>query len=163
MTPPASTPSENKPPARVSIADVTALLHLEIPLTRAMGFSISEWDGRTVTLAAPLANNQNHADTAFGGSISSMGILAGYSLLYLLLREQSLSTRILIQKSSTTFTRPVDTDIVATACRPPADALAEFFELLRRKRKARLELESKILSGKTLAATHIGLYVAMIY
>jgi thioesterase domain-containing protein len=149
--------------SRISLPEITARLRDEIPLTRAMGFSITGWDGRLVTLSAPLSVNQNHADTAFGGSISSMGILAGYSLLYILLQEREISTRILIQKSATDFLRPVDTDLTAIAALPMAEAIEEFVETLKRKRRSRMTLESQILSGRSLAATHSGLYVAMIY
>src|ERR1700761_7953323 len=142
-------------------ADVTALLRSEIPLTRAMGFSITGWDGTSVTLTAPLALNQNHADTAFGGSISSMGILAGYSLLYMLLLERKFSTRILIQKSETEFLRPIDSDMIASARSPEPAALEEFLDTLSRKRRSRLSVESLVLSGTILAATHRGLYIAM--
>jgi thioesterase domain-containing protein len=144
-------------------ADVTALLQSEIPLTKAIGFRISDWDGETVTLAAPLPPNINHADTAFGGSISTMAILAGYGLLYILLQERKLSTRILIQRSATEFVRPIDTEIVSTACCPAPAVLEEFLETLKRKRRAKLAIESKVLSSKAVGATHTGLYVAMIY
>ena len=158
----AADPSSSLTPSATP-ADVTALLRSEIPLTRAMGFSITGWDGASVTLAAPLALNQNHADTAFGGSISSMGILAGYSVLYMLLLERKFSTRILIQKSETDFLRPIDSDMVATARSPNPAPLAEFLDTLTRKRRSRLSVESQIFSGPTLAATHKGLYIALIY
>ena len=147
----------------ISIDDVTAYLHREIPLTRAMELSVTGWDGQTVTLAAPLAPNENHADTAFGGSIASMAFLAGYSLLYLIFQERAFSTRILIQKSTIEFLRPVDDRLVATACCPPPAELEEMLDTIKRKRRARMTIDSKILSGKTLAATHSGIYVAMLY
>ena len=147
----------------VSIQEVTAYLHEEIPVTRAMGIEVTAWDGRSVTLAAPLAPNQNHADTAFGGSIASLGILAGYCLLYLVFRERKLSTRVLIQKSATEYLRPIDELMTATASCPEPAALEEFLETMRRKRRARMEIESKILCRKMLAATSTGLFVAMVY
>src|ERR1022692_3820852 len=83
--------------APVNLDRITEFLHTQIPLTRAIGIDITGWDGTTVTLVAPLAPNQNHADTAFGGSIASIAILAGYSLLYILLAERQISSRILVQ------------------------------------------------------------------
>jgi thioesterase domain-containing protein len=146
-----------------SPADLTDYLHREIPLTRAMGMAATSWDGQTVTLHAPLAPNENHADTAFGGSIASMAFLAGYGLLYLIFQERGLSTRILIQKSAIEFLRPVDADLVATACCPPPADLEAMVDTLRRKRRARMTIESQVLSGKTVAATQSGVYVALIY
>ena len=124
---------------------------------------MESWDGCTVTLTAPLGPNQNHTDTAFGGSIATMGILAGYTALYLLLRDRAISTRILIQKSGVEFLRPVDGDLVCVAACPTGAALEEFLETMRRKRRARVEIESRVMSRKTVAATHGGVYVAMLY
>jgi len=147
----------------VQLPDVTAYLHAEIAITRAMGIEVAAWDGTTVTLAAPLAPNLNHADTAFGGSISTLGILAGYSLLHLIFLERKLSTRILIQKSETDFLRPIDDAMRATAAISTPAALDDFLDTIQRKRRARMEVESKILCRNVLAATHRGLFVAMKY
>jgi len=147
----------------ISIEDITAYLHREIPLTRAMEMKAAGWDGQMVTLEAPLAPNENHTDTAFGGAIASMAFLAGYSLLYLIFQERAFSTRILIQKSTIEFLRPVDDRLVATACCPPPAELEEMLETMKRKRRARMTIESRVLSGKTLAATQSGVYVAMVY
>ena len=158
-----SAPATPVPPATILPASVTALLHSEIPLTQAMGMTVAKWDGTTVTLAAPLAPNQNHADTAWGGTISSMGIMAGYCLIYLLLEERKISNRLLIQKSSIDYLRPIDADLTATACLPDPTALAEFVDSLTRRRRARLTLNSQVHCQRMLAATHTGLYIAMLY
>jgi thioesterase domain-containing protein len=147
----------------VNLSEVTAYLHGEIPITRAMGIEVIAWDGTTVSLAAPLAPNQNHADTAFGGSIATLGILAGYSLLHVVFLERKLSTRILIQKSETEYMRPIDEAMTATAAIASPVALEELLETMRRKRRARMEIESKVICRKMLAATHRGLFVAMKY
>jgi len=144
-------------------SEITDRLQSELPLTRAMGMSVVSWDGAVVTLVAPLQPNLNHADTAFGGSISCMGILAGYALVYLLFQERGISTRVVIQKSTTDYLRPIDTEITSTASLPNPAAIEEFLEMLKQKRRARLTLNSQVLSGKTLAATHTGIYVALLY
>ena len=159
--PPTSQPSST--PGDGPLAEVTHYLHSEIPLTRAMGVAVTAWDGATVTVRAPLALNQNHADTAFGGSIASLGIVAGYTSLYLLLRDRNISTRILIQKSAVEYHRPVDDDLVCTATFPGGAVLEEFLETMRRKRRARVTVESLVICRKMLAATHSGVFVAMLY
>jgi thioesterase domain-containing protein len=142
---------------------INKFLREEIPLTQAMGMTVTAWDGHTVTLTAPLEPNLNHADTAFGGSIATMGIMAGYCLTYLMLGERRISNRLLIQQSSTDFLRPLDGELVARACVPEGEALAEFLEMLQRKRRARLTLESQVTCKGLLAARHSGVYVAMLY
>ena len=126
-----------------------------------MGVELVQWDGATVTLRAPLAPNHNHTDTAFGGSISSLAILAGYTALFLLLRERGAAAHLLIQKSSIDFLRPIDTDLTASATLPGPAEIDAFLETLLSKRRSRLALESRVLSNDTLAATHSGLYVAI--
>ncbi len=147
----------------ISLPDFTAFLHREIPLTRSIAVEVIAWDGCTVRLTAPLAPNQNHADTAFGGSISSLGILAGYCLLHLLIQERGISTRILIQSSNCEFLRPIDADFSASATVPERPIVDEFFATLERKRRARIELAAQVECRKLLTARHTGVYVAMLY
>jgi thioesterase domain-containing protein len=128
-----------------------------------MQLTVTAWDGATVALHAPLAPNQNHADTAFGGSISTAGIMAGFCLLHLLFNDRGISTRVLIQKSSTEFLRPIDADLISTATLPAPEKLEEFLATIRRKRRCRIELPSEVRSNHALCATHTGLFVAMLY
>ncbi len=147
----------------MNLAPITDRLHEELPLTRAIGMEVSAWDGQTVTLTAPLKPNLNHTETAFGGSIACMGILAAYALLYLLFQEREISARVVIQKSTTDYLRPIDTDIISTARLPESEKIDEFLTTLRQKRRARLTLDSQLFSGKIVAATHSGTFVAILY
>ena len=63
--------------------EITRYLHDHIPITRSLGARVEHADGQSVRLWAPLAQNLNHRDTAFGGSLSSLAILSGWVLLYL--------------------------------------------------------------------------------
>ncbi|HUO08459.1 MAG TPA: YiiD C-terminal domain-containing protein [Phycisphaerae bacterium] len=143
------------------LTQITEVLHTDLPLTRAMGVQLTQWDGRSVTLTAPLAPNHNHTDTAFGGSISSIAILAGYTALFLLLRDRDIAAHLLIQKSAIEFLRPIDTDLTAEASLPPPAEIEAFLQTLQQKRRGRLSLESRVLAKNTLSATHTGLYVAI--
>jgi thioesterase domain-containing protein len=153
----------NAPTQLTPPAEVTGILHTEIPLTKAMGLRVDSWDGQTVKLTAPLEPNVNHTDTAFGGSIASLALLAGYSLMFLLLRDRQISTRILIQKSTVEYLLPIDAEFSASATCPTPAALEEFFLVLQKKRRSRMALTSQVLSRHMVAATHTGLYVAMVY
>jgi thioesterase domain-containing protein len=146
-----------------SLSDINDYLHQELPLTRHMGITAAAWDQQTLTLHAPLEPNINHADTAFGGSISTLGILAGYMLLFLMLQDRKISNRILIQKSSTDYLRPIDGPMTATASLSQVKELDEFLAMLQKRRRARMTLDSQIFTGPALSATHSGLYIAMLY
>lgn len=60
-------------------ADLQAYLHRQIPLSAAMQVSVVSATLDSVVLSAPLAPNINHKYTAFGGSVSALGILAAWS------------------------------------------------------------------------------------
>ena len=149
--------------AGCDLAELTAGLQGKIPMARQMGIEVVRWDHRSVTLGAPLAPNINHTETAFGGSISSLAILAGYALLDLAIKDRGISTRVLIQKSATDFRRPIDGPMTATAGLPGEEAVAEFVATLEKKRKARMTVESQVLCGQAVAAVHVGVYVAIVY
>ncbi len=146
-----------------SLGEMNAYLRTELPLTTAMGIEVTAWDGQVVTLGAPLGPNLNHADTAFGGSIAALGILAGYTLLYLVLRERGVSNKLLIQRSEVDFVRPIITDLRATAHLPPAEELEAFVESVQRRRRGRVEVLSEVWSGGMVGARHRGLYIAILY
>jgi len=75
------------------LQETERFLHEQIPLTRAMGVRVRSWDGEKLWLSAPLEPNHNHLGTAFGGSLSALATLAGYSLLWLLLGDREASHR----------------------------------------------------------------------
>jgi thioesterase domain-containing protein len=149
--------------ASTSLSEINAYLRAELPLTAAMGIEVRSWDGRIVRLGAPLGPNLNHSDTAFGGSIAALGILAGYTLIYLALRDRNISNRLLIQRSEVDFLRPIDGDLVATAVLPDAAELETFIDAIRRKRRGRLTVVSEIGSGAGVGARHVGAYIAILY
>ena len=60
---------------------IQEVLHSKIPITRAMGVRVAEYDGRRLVLSAPLDANVNHLGTAFGGSLNALAVLSGYGLL----------------------------------------------------------------------------------
>jgi thioesterase domain-containing protein len=145
------------------LSPFTAHLHEQFPLAKYMQVKVESWENSTLRITAPLAPNVNHSDTAFGGSISTLGILAGYTLIYIALKERQISNRIMIQNSNTDYRRPIDADLTAVATLPAGEVLEEFLEGLRRKRRARLSVEAQILSDKVPAAVHTGIYLAFIY
>jgi len=131
----------------------------EIPLTRAMGLTVEEYSGRAITLRAPLASNDNHQASAFGGSLYSAAVLAGWGLLFLKLREHGLRGSIVIQESRIRYLRPVTGDILAT-CRLDAEsALDTFFRTYKRRGAARIRLACSVAESGTPAVAFEGRYV----
>ncbi len=141
-------------------AEITAYLHRRIPLTRHLGATLQLWDGKTVRLSAPLAPNLNHRNTAFGGSLSALAILGGWTLLHLALRERGIPHRIVIQRSTTDFAEPMKGDFTATSTLPDAARGERFLATLRRHDRARVVVTGSLTTATGLRGTHEGVYVA---
>lgn len=140
--------------------EITAYLHAHIPVTRSLGASAAAWDGVRLALVAPLAPNLNHRDTAFGGSMSALAILAGWGLVHLALRERGVETRLVIQRSTTDFLAPVEGDFTATAVLPARAPWERFLATLARHGRGRVIVSTEITCGAVLGGRHEGTYAA---
>ena len=134
-----------------------------MPLTQAMAVAAESYDGQSLALAAPLAPNLNNSETAFGGSIATLAITTGWMLLHLLLEKEGVGHRLVIQKSTVVFQRPIDGDFRAVTRRLTAEQAAAFVDDVRRKRSAKIVLDISVYSQSRVAATHEGTYVAIAY
>ena len=123
--------------------DLEAVLREEIPLTQAMGLRVAEASLARVVLAAPLEPNHNHKRTAFGGSLYSLAVLAGWSLLWIRLRDAGLDGHVVIAKSEAEYLRPVIEELVATA-EADEGVMAIALEVYKRKGRAKVLLTSRI-------------------
>ena len=141
------------------LRETEAFLHTQIPLTRAMAMEVESWDGRKLILRAPLEPNHNHLGTAFGGSLSALATLAGYSLLWLLLGDRE--AHIVIRDSSIRFRHPVR-GMLRAFCQRPDDAACEVF---RQKwlatGKAYLQLHATIEHEQKVCVDFEGTFVAI--
>jgi thioesterase domain-containing protein len=139
-----------------------ATLYNEIPLSKAIGIMVDNYDNGCLTLRAPLGPNINHKDTAFAGSLSALVTLAGWGLIWLVLDEARVSGKIVIQDSTIQYLRPVTQELVARCCQPEAGDLARFLAMLRRKGRARLELQAQVREAGVCAVSFSGRYVAQL-
>jgi thioesterase domain-containing protein len=133
--------------------------HNQIPITRAMGVRVMEYDGSQLKLVAPVALNHNHLGTAFGGSLSAIATLAGYGLLWLELDDKSC--HLVIRKSSLSFNRPVRREINAICRRPGAEEFRVFKTAFTEHHKARISLTVTIEEDGLVAVEFIGVFVAL--
>ncbi len=136
-----------------------AVLDAEIPLTRAIGIRVERCSADAVTLAAPLEPNTNHKATAFGGSLYSVAVLAGWGLLHLQLKALGVAAHIVIQETRVRYLCPVTGDIRATARLAPEQSLERALAMYRRRGRARLVLVSTVSEGGQTAVEFHGTYV----
>ena len=145
------------------LQELERTLHEDIPITRQLGITVLRYEAEALALRAPLDANINHKGTAFAGSIYAVATLAGWGLIWLLLREADLAARIVIQESSIRYRLPITQDMVATCSKPSPARLEQFFTMLRRKGIARLELQTQIREGGQLAVEFSGRYVTSLH
>ncbi|MCX4188158.1 YiiD C-terminal domain-containing protein [Methylophaga sp. OBS4] len=145
----------------MNLDEVNAYIHKQIPLTSALAVTVASYDSQSVKLDVPLTPNLNHRDTAFGGSLAAVGILAGWSLLFIKFKEMNLSARLVIQKSQFDFTAPVDSDFHAICSLPDDKHWQLFLNTFQRRGRARITLRSQIEFAGNDGGKHEGVYVAV--
>jgi thioesterase domain-containing protein len=109
-----------------------AYLHEHIPLSAAMGTTVVEAGPAAVCLGAPLESNLNHRGTAFGGSVATLAILAGWALVHLRLRSEGVEARTVIQRSDVAYVRTIEGAFEARAVAPAEHDWTRFRSALSR-------------------------------
>jgi thioesterase domain-containing protein len=137
-------------------------LHQQIPLSVAMGVRVRIATAERVQLAAPLAPNINHAETAFGGSAAALATLSAWGLLHVRLTRTALQARLVIQRSSMQFERPIPGDFDAVCLFTDEPAWERFRATLVRRGRARLTLASHLLYDARQVATFEGDFVGLL-
>ena len=136
-------------------------LHEHIPLSRAMHVGVVAADANGVSLQAPLAPNINHRETVFGGSASAVAILAAWSLLHLRLRAEGLASRLVIQRNTMDYARPILGEFTAASSLAAPDAWPRFLRTLARMGRARAEVAAVLESGGQVVGRLAGEFVAL--
>jgi thioesterase domain-containing protein len=136
-------------------------LQVHIPLSRAMSVEVVAIADRAVVLRAPLAPNTNHRATVFGGSASALAILAAWSLLHVRLRAAGIASRLVIQRNTMEYQRPITGDFTARAALGEEQQWARFSATLVRHRKARITVTALLEHAGEVAGRFSGEFVAL--
>jgi thioesterase domain-containing protein len=147
--------------AEVSPRELERYLHEHIPLSRAMAASVVAVLLDEVSLAAPLAPNINHRDTVFGGSAAALAMLAGWSLLHVRLRAEGSEARLVIQRNTMEYQRPIAGDFTARAALAHPQRWQQFMATLARRGKARIAVTALLEQGGQIAGRLSGEFVAL--
>ncbi len=132
------------------LAQFQKRINQQIPLTRALGLQLLEWDGSALLLSAPLVPNSNHQNTGFGGSLYCAGVTAAWCVTELALADMQLDGTVVVQTGSIDYKAPVESDFF-TVCRLPGGEVPDHFrKSLARHGRARLELSAEIYCGTPL-------------
>jgi thioesterase domain-containing protein len=136
-------------------------LHAHIPLSRAMQVAVEAVGADEVVLRAPLAPNINHRETVFGGSASALAILAAWSLLHVRLRAEGFASRLVIQRNTMDYARPILGEFSARSALAQPAAWPGFTRMLARKGRARLAVDAVLEAGGEVAGRLAGEFVAL--
>lgn len=138
-----------------------AYLHENLPQTEAMGVRVVSAGVDGVTLEAPFEPNRNHRGTLFGGSLASVAIAAGWSVVMLGLRQESLHARTVIQRAQIEYFAPGKDFFQAVAAAPDPVAWQVFCRTFARRGRARLNLSVNVTAGGIRIAALTAAFVAL--
>ena len=139
----------------VKVPAFELFLHEMIPLAKAMGVGVEVSDDHALVLIAPKEQNKNSLNTAFGGSLVSIATLAGYGVVWELMKNDKNAPKsewhIVVKESRAAYRRPVLGDLRAICERPAQAAIAEFKDALSRYGKAKLKLKASVVEDGNVA------------
>jgi thioesterase domain-containing protein len=135
-------------------------LHRHMPLSAAMAVRVLAAGEGGVVLRAPLAPNVNHSDTVFGGSAAALAILAAWSLPYVRLRAAGVGNRLVIQRNSMEYLRPMAGEFTARSALAEPDAWQRFIRMLARKGLARVTVTAELEFAGEVSGRFSGEFVA---
>lgn len=141
--------------------DLQQYLHDHIPLSKAMRVICRSATPTSVVLEAPLEPNINHQETVFGGSASALAILAGWSLLHLRLAEAGGGCKLVIQRNTIEYLRPITGAFTAVSVLGEPERWPHFLRMLERKGTARASVIADLLHAGQIAGRFTGEFVAI--
>lgn len=127
-----------------------------------MGITVTAASAGAVELRAALGPNLNHRSTAFGGSVASLAVLAGWSMLRIGLDHVTPVPQIVIQRSTVEYTAPIRSDYYAICRRPSVETWQRFMQAFTRRGRGRLRLLVDIRCDGEPVGHLTGEFVAMI-
>ena len=133
----------------------------QIPISRALDVSVERADLNEILITAPLIPNVNHHGTAFGGSVSAVAILSGWSLVYARLEAEGQFPAIVIQHSEIRYLKPIEDTFAARARLAHPQKWTHFCESLSRHGKARTSITVEVEAAHGISALFRGTYVAL--
>lgn len=145
---------------KVDAQNLEAQLYKNIPILRYHQFKISELTNEKIVITAPIIENKNHFNTAFGGSISTLGIVTGWTLLLYKVQEGKLPLRLVIQRNSIQYKLPIKSDFISQT-EINNEHWIEFVQTARTNGKAKLTMKINIFSGGILCAEQECKYAAL--
>lgn len=129
-----------------------------LPTAVHMQIAVDAYDGKSLRLTAPLAPSVNDKQTAFGGSIYVVAVMACWGMVYLRCVEYGIDPDIVVAKGEIEYSAPVNGDIVAQSVAAEEADWTQFFADFEDRGKAKIPLCSEVIINGGVAASFKGLY-----
>jgi thioesterase domain-containing protein len=113
-----------------------------IPLMKNAGLIIEEINDDLVKISGLIADNKNHHNTVFGGSISVALILAGWIKVLHIMKQEDPESSIVICSQNTEYLKPVKGDFIGIATSPDSSTLGTFLKSYTSRGKGKLEIQA---------------------
>lgn len=140
---------------------IQAYLYEQIPLSKAIAVQVIEVTNNLVILAAPQEPNINHRSTVFGGSASTLAILSAWTLVNFRLKSEGIKTRLVIQKNTMSYDKPIIADFEAICSLPDQQVWSRFTTILQKKKKSRITISSLLQCQGLQVGEFTGVFVAL--
>ena len=141
--------------------DLQLYLHKNIPLSKAIGIQVADVSPSGIMLSAPLAPNVNHTGTVFAGSASAAALLSAWALLFVRLENEGIHARGVVQRNSMIYGLPITDAFMAFAASPDTESWQRFTSTLKKKKRARIRLESLLYCNGANVGKMEGEFVAI--
>lgn len=136
-------------------------LHEHIPVTKAMGFSVEEYSLGRIKIKAPFKENINHRLSVFGGSISSILIMAGWAYVRKIMERIDPDSIIVIHKNTVNYHLPIISGFTAEVKKVNKKHIDTFIEMYEKYGKGRINIESEIDGHQQILADFKGTFVVL--
>ncbi len=137
---------------------LTEFVQTHLPTAQALQISVADYDSQSLTLNAPLGPSINDKQTAFGGSLYVLAVMAGWGMVYLRCREAGIDPNIVVARGEIDYLAPVDSDIVASSLAVDEAEWQRFLSDFESRGKAKIELRTQVVRDGKPAVSFKGLY-----
>tara|TARA_R110000787_G_scaffold6770_20_gene23572 strand:+ start:1364 stop:1804 length:441 start_codon:yes stop_codon:yes gene_type:complete len=144
----------------MTTSNLNRFLHTHIPLSAHMGMKVLALEAGRVQIHLPRARNLNPHGTVFGGALTALGLVSGWSLVYSAFERAGVPTKLVGQRSECEFLAPATGDCSSETCCDEKE-LQALIKRFRDGGKARIELATSIRVGNIEVARHQGVYAAL--
>ena len=141
--------------------EIQNYLYEHIPLSKAMEVNVATISDELAILSAPIKPNINHRSTIFGGSASTLAILSAWTLINFRLRDRGITTKLVIQKNTMNYDRPIVDDFEAVCSIEDREIWHRFMNILGRKHKSRITVNSLLRCQGKVVGKFTGTFVAL--